>query len=205
MKKIVFVFLLIFVGFTPNLISASNVNANRANIKTKIVEKIEAREAKLLQIQDKFQNKIQIKTASREAKLSHIKQSLIRKYYQQMSTRLWATVERLETLVSRIEARITIVDAETDKDLTSITSDVEKAKSLLNDTKVLLTSSDSMIDSVLNSNSPKDAFTILKSNITDVKTNLREVHKLLVKVIGNVSGLHLGNIKLTPTVTIKAV
>lgn len=203
-QKFFFLFVLLALS-VPNPLFASNGGSKVAGIKTKLEEKIEAREAKLLQIQEKIQNKIQLKTASREAKLTQIKQNLIKKYYQQMSKRMWATIDRLEILISRIDARIAIIDGEGNKDLTSVKANVSQAKSLIADTKVLLTSSDIMIDSVIGSNNPKDAFVILKSNITDIKTNLKEVHGLLVKVIGDIAGLRVGNVKITPVVTPKAL
>lgn len=201
MRKSLFIcFLFVFLVF-PSLISASPNNSTRSAVRSKIEAKIEAREEKLLQIREAKQ----IKTASREAKLNSLKQNLVKKYYNNMSKRLWATIERLEKLITRIDARIAIVDAETDKDLTKINADVASAKTLLTDTKTLLTSSDNMIDTVIASNNPLEAFKILKENISDIKLNLKEIHRLLVKVIGDIQGLRVGTTKLTPGISPTAI
>lgn len=197
MRKLTVLVLTLFVLAAPQAIFASNGNSNKLTQQTRLEAQIEAREEKLLQLREN----IQVKTASKEAKLTQLRQGIVEKYYQQMSKRMWATIERLDTLILRIENRVVIVDSQTDKDLSKIIADITKAKTLLSDTKLLLTSSDKMIENVIASNTPKDAYAILKSNIVDIKTNLKEVHRLLVKVIGDIEGLHVGETKITPAVT----
>jgi len=201
MRKFTVLCLSFFVFSVPQAVLASNGIQNKTTQQTRLEAQIEAREDKLLLLQENVQVRNQIRTATREGKLTQLKQGLVNKYYQQMSERIWATIERLDTLILRIENRIAILDPQTDKDLTDILADVSKAKSLLNDTKLLVTSSDKMIDSVISSNTPKDAYAILKSNIVDIKTNLKEVHRLLVKVIGDIYGLRVGDTKPTTAVT----
>lgn len=201
MRKLTVLILTLFVLSAPQVIFASTGVSNRITQQTRLEAQIEAREEKLLQLQENVQVRNQVRTASKEAKLNQLKQGIVKKYYQQMSDRMWATIERLDTLILRIENRVAIVDSQTDKDLTKIIADVTKAKTLLSDTKLLLTSSDKMIDTVIASNTPKDAYAILRANIVDIKTNLKEVHRLLVKVIGDIEGLHVGEAKITPAVT----
>jgi hypothetical protein len=201
MRKLTVLILTLVVLLVPQAIFASNGISNKLTQQTRLEAQIEAREEKLLQLQENVQVRNQVRTASREAKMNQLKQGIVEKYYQQMSNRMWATIERLDTLILRIENRVAIVDSQTDKDMSKIIADVTKAKTLLNDTKLLLTSSDKMIDDVITSNTPKDAYAILKTNIVDIKTNLKEVHRLLVKVIGDITGLHVGETKITPAVT----
>jgi len=194
MKRIIFVIALLTILILPSYAYAG-VN-NTGSRSAQMQAKIEARQTKLLAIQERKQDK----TASREAKLFQLRQKLILKYYQQMSKRLWAMINRLEILISRIDARIVIVDAETDKNLDTVKADVAKAKTDLVSAKDSLTLADGSINTaILSIDNPKEAFALVKSDITNVKNNLKEVHKLLVHVIGDLEGLRVGATKLTPT------
>ena len=201
MKKFLPLIILLTVFFSSsfNAVSAANPVAN--TVRTRLEAKIEAREEKLLQIQQRVTNRIQERTASREARLNQLRQGLIKNYYAQMSERLWATIARLEILITRIEARVSLVQSEGVKDLTSVNSNIASAKTLLSDTKVLLTSADEMIDDVIASQDPKSSFAVLRENVNDIKSNLKEVHRLLVKVIGDIAGLRVGTAKISPSPT----
>ncbi|KKR10158.1 MAG: hypothetical protein UT39_C0022G0012 [Candidatus Woesebacteria bacterium GW2011_GWA1_39_21] len=200
MRKVTAILSLFVLLTLPSTVYAEG-NTVKTSVTTKIQERIEAREEQLQQIRDRLEARVQTRTATREARLNQLKQNLIKKYYSNMSQRLWATISRLETLIQRIDARVMILEDSSDLDLTSQKSDVVKAESLLSDTKALLTSSDGMIESVVTSNNPKDAYSILRSNISDIKNNLKQIHLLLVKVLGDLAGLRVGTQAVTPTVT----
>ncbi len=201
MKRFLFLFFLLAVLILPSYTYAQAGNAFGNNVTVKLQEKLEAREAKLAEIQERNQNRNQDKTATREARLSQVRQTLIKKFYLNMSKRLWAMIDRLDILISRIDTRIKIIDAETDKDLTAVNADVTKAKDLLTGTRATLVSSDNMIDTATLSASPKESFALIRLNISDIKKGLKEVHKLLVHVIGDLEGLRVGTTKATPTPT----
>lgn len=200
MKKYLFLIVAFLVVFFPTRALAITNNPNGDNLNIKLQQRLELREEKLLEIQNRIQSREE-KTASREARLTQLRQNLIKKYYLQMSKRLWATIERLDILITRIDTRIKIFDAETDEDLTAVNTDIGQAKSLLTETRAILVSSDSMIDTATLSGSPKESFDLIKLNIQDIKNDLKEVHSLLVHVIGDLEGLRVGTTKETPTST----
>lgn len=198
MKRYLFLIAALIVIFFPTRTFALTNNPNGDSLNAKLQQRLELREEKLLEIQNRIQNR-ELKTASREARLTELRQNLIKKYYLQMSKRLWATIDRLDVLITRIDARIKIFDAETDDDLTAVNTDINQAKSLLTETRAILVSSDGMIDTATLSGSPKESFDLIKLNIQEIKDDLKEVHGLLVHVIGDLEGLRVGTTEMSPT------
>ena len=207
MKRYLFIisFCIFLILPITKVIAASNGSSVRNQTSTKVQQKLESRQDALTKIQETVQTRTKQRTATGEGMLSQQKRGLVTNYYNKMSDRMWALVDRLSVLVTRIEARIAVVDNETDKDLTLVISDVNAAKTLLADTKAVLTSSDEMFQTVIASSDPKESFEILRENINDIKMNLVAVHKLLVKVIGNLEGLTGGVKYQAPTVTPGAI
>lgn len=185
--------------------AASNGTTVRNNVNTKLQQKLESRQEALTQIQETVQTRNKQKTTTGGGVLSQQKQGLVTNYYNKMSDKMWAMIDRLNVLITRIDARIAVVEEETDKDLTLVISNVNTAKILLTDTKAILTSSDEMFQTVIASSDPKESFEILRENINDIKMNLVEVHQLLVKVIGNLEGLTGGVKYQAPTPTLGAI
>ena len=194
-KVLVLAAILTFINITS--VAAVSNSTNTSPKRSMIEEKILARENKLLQIREMKQQR----QASIAAKLTDLRKNLIRKYYSNMSQRLLAMIDRLEKLTLRIDSRITKIEAGGTTVDQSTKDEIAKAKQLLLDSRILLISSDSMLEETLSSNLPKEAFKIMKDNIKDIKTNLIEVHRILVHIIGNIKGLRVGNTEsLTPTV-----
>jgi hypothetical protein len=186
-KVLLVVTLLTFINIS-SIYAVEKAGSRSSQLKTKIEEKIEARENKLIQLREMKQ----VKHASVAAKLTELKKNLIRKYYQNMSERILAMIGRLEKLISRIESRIAKIEAGGGVVDQSTKDEITKAEELLSESRALLTSSDSMFEDTLISKLPKEAFKISKENIKDIKTNLQEVHRLLVHVIGDIKGLRVG-------------
>jgi hypothetical protein len=177
-------------------------NTTSPSVGSKFKLKIEQREQKLLDIKNRDRQVFLEKKASQEAKINNLKQGIVRTFYNQMASRLNATIDRLNILITRIESRIAKIESSGTTVNQSVKDDLNKAKQLLADSQALLTSSNNALETVLTSNQPKEAFKILKENILDIKTNLVEVHSLLVKIIGDIKGLRVGQTKISPTVTI---
>lgn len=131
-----------------------------------------------------------------KTKVADKRKENIAKYLQNMVARLRAYVTRLETLITRIESRLTKIAAEDPtKDLTKIKADVDKAKSILADTKDKITDLAGIEDEVVNSTTPKGTFKDIRSKVDSIKKDLQEVHRLLVHVIGDIKGLRVGETK----------
>jgi len=143
---------------------------------------------------------IKDRRASQAARLSDLRKSIIQKFFDQMVKRIEAAIERLNKLISRIESRIVKLKGE-GKDTASIESQVNDAKIKLASAKTKLQDAKTALDGVLSSNNPKDAFKQVRVKIQDVAKDLREVHKILVHLVGDIKGLRVGQTG-SPTVTI---
>jgi chromosome segregation ATPase len=196
-KATILATILVFMAATS--VFALNDSATNSSRKSGLIEeKIQERQTRLEQLRETRQ----IRIASIEAKVSAVKQNAIRRYYKNMSDRINALIDRLNKLILRIESRIAKIEGSGTAVDQSVKDEVNKAKQLLSDTQALLTSSDGMLEDVLSSNQPKEAFSIIRENIKDIKANLVEVHRILVHVIGEIQGLRVGNTQqLSPTPT----
>ncbi|HLE48632.1 MAG TPA: hypothetical protein VI819_01170 [Patescibacteria group bacterium] len=204
MKNGITAILVLFAALTFSSSSVANAKMPTV-VQDKIQQKLELREQKLKMIEERFQER----KASRSAMLQETRIKIIRKYYASMAVRIEAMIKRLETLTSRIESRLAKVD-ELNKptDVAMIQVELDKAKALLKETKTLLDSSNTMMEEVLKSSDPKQAFLVVRENFKDIKNNLKEVHLILVKVIGKVAGLRVGqskNVTPTPGVTVTPI
>ncbi len=111
-----------------------------------------------------------------------------------MTKRLEAAINRLNRLITRIESRITKIEANNeDINTEPIKKDIQNAKDRLLLATNKLNEAKIKIDDVLQSNTPKEAFAEVRDIIQEIKKDLVEVHRLLVKVIGNIKGLRVGN------------
>ena len=145
-------------------------------------------------VREEVREAAQERVATIEARLGARKKEIIRNHFLRMTKRLEAAINRLNRLITRIESRIAKIEAN-NKDINAepIKKDIQKAKdklllatNKLNEVKI-------KIDDVLQSNTPKEAFAEAKNMIQEIKKDLVEVHRLLVKVIGDIKGLRVGN------------
>ena len=144
--------------------------------------------------QGKGIEKLQDRVASIEAKLNVRKKEIIRNHFLRMTKRLEAAINRLNRLITRIESRIAKIEAN-NKDINTepIKKDIQKAKDKLLLATNKLNEAKIKIDGLLESNTPKETFTEVRNMIQEIKKDLVEVHRLLVKVIGDIKGLRVGN------------
>lgn len=134
------------------------------------------------------------KIASIEAKLNVRKKEIISNHFLRMTKRLEAAINRLNRLITRIESRITKIETNNENIKTEpIKKDIKKAKDKLLLATNKLNEAKIKIDDVLQNNTPKEAFAEVRNMIQEIKKDLVEVHRLLVKVIGDIKGLRVGN------------
>ena len=79
---------------------------------------------------------------------------------------------------------------------TGIDKQVETASNLLTDAGKNLDAVNANLETVLNSENPKESFTVLKEELKSIKTQLKEVHTILIKTIKDIKGLRVGNTQL---------
>jgi hypothetical protein len=166
------------------------INASiRANQEKNEVKLQAIQETKLNRVQEREENR-----ASVAAKLTETHRNRIRGLYGVLSNRLQAAVERLDTLIQRIQSRIDQLSAE-GVDVVIIQNQLDEAEILLDEANANLQAVNTSFEDVLNSDDPKEAFVIMKDELTSVKNDLIEVHKLLVDIIDDIKGLRIGTIE----------
>lgn len=128
--------------------------------------------------------------------LEEKKQNLIKSYFEKMMDRFDAAIKRVEKLITRIESRIEKIEVENPTtDLTEVKEELADAKDEL--TK-LITEAEAVksdFEEVLISDEPKVVFKEVITQTRVLKKDLAEIHVTLVKVIGDIKGLRVGNEK----------
>ena len=178
MKLKIFTFsLLSFLVFVPIVSAKISLNtpqgvSNSENAKTEIQNR-------------KEEINLRITAVKRERIMSH---------FGKMQVRLEVIVQRIEILIGRIETRIEKIDALTDEnkiDTTEAKNDLAEAKSKLAEIKILVEKL--TIEDTLSSETPKESFLSFRDDVKLIKDSLKEVHLLLVKTIGDLRGLRVGD------------
>ena len=167
-------------------------NENRVTVQQRIEEKKALQEQKRLEIR----KRIEEKRATRGAQLSSRRKERVRYFFERIVNKLEAHVLRLDKLIERIESRLLrIEEVEGGIDTASIKTQVENSRDLLNQTSADIEAAKESLDLVLEANDPKAAFEVVKETLNGVKDNLKEIHSSLVKVIGDITGLRVGNVR----------
>ena len=155
---------------------------------------IEAHKEEMAAKKEQFQEKTEARIASREAALSEIRKTRARDHFGRLYTRFAAAINRINTLIVRIESRLsTIKEEDPSADTTHIESAIASAKALLLDAQMDLEAASDNFDEVLESDDPKATFQLIKDTVIGIKDKLVEVHRILVSVIGDIKGLRVGN------------
>jgi len=154
---------------------------------------LETRREMAERLRIEIKNRVEEKRATQEAKLNEKRSSAIKVYFSRLSLRLTATIQRLEKLTLRIESRVEKIEEDNQEiDTSVIKEDIDKAKTLLDDANLKLAAAQENIDAVIASDDPKEAFSVIRQTIKDIKDDLVETHKILVHTIGNIRGLRVG-------------
>lgn len=125
-------------------------------------------------------------------RLSAVKRVKVMNFSNNMIVRLEAVVDRLQILIDRIDARLVKID-ESDKEV-----DSERAKELLDEAKAKLAVIKVKVaelkvtfGNLPDSEDPKSQFVEVREEINEVKVLLKELHSMLVGVVGNIKGLRV--------------
>jgi len=138
--------------------------------------------------------------ATMAAKLAEHRQERIRAFFGFLTRRMEAAINRLERLISRMESRLAKIEEENSEiDTTSIREEINQAKDKLADASAALSTAKTSLEDILNADDPKTAFTTVRDLLKGIKEQLKEVHQILVKVIGEMRGLRVGQVKTSPT------
>lgn len=143
-----------------------------------------------LQRRQEIRERVEVQRATASARVSEARQQNIIRYFNNMSTRMLAMIDRLNNLTSRIETRLEIIEAEDEEiDTESVREKLESAKVLLDEAEADLLAAEDELESIFEANDPMEAFAIIRAVIHDVRDSLVQTHRLLVSTIGDIKGL----------------
>lgn len=155
-------------------VKAQDVVTGDSSVKIKIKNEINTNREVRQEIKTEIRNKI-----------SAVKRERIRSHFGKMIVRIEATIERIEKLIERIESRI--------GDNSKVQETVDKAKEELTKAKLELTALKLQLENLLDSDDPKLVFNQIQDSLKVIKDYLRKTHVLLVRSIGELKGLRVGD------------
>jgi hypothetical protein len=204
MKKIVFSifgFLFLFAVAVPALAVQGEPSTipNREEVRKEATQGAQTGERET--VREEIRANIQEKTATVQARLTERKKITVQNYFSRITRRITAAINRLYLLIDRIESRLLKIEQQdSNVDLSLIKKDVNSAKAMLDQAATESGSIKTEMEQIVESVTPKDDFNNIKESVTAVKETLIEVHQMLVKVIGDIKGLRVGN-SSTPSAT----
>ena len=188
LKKFILALLLFFFIFSPTIVLAE---ANL--IQTREENRNEAGQATATGIRETVREEVQEKIATAQAFLSQRKQETVRNRFNLITRRLEAAINRLSRLISRIESRLAKIKQEDENiDTTLIKKDLASAKEKLDQASVQLENVKTKMNEIIASETPKEGFVEVKEMVGEIRESLVGVHQILVKVIGDIKGLRVG-------------
>ncbi len=204
MKKVLFSFLIsfIFLSLASPVLGIQTTPSAILNQPKNLREEATqgATSGKGLTIREEAREKNQERIATFQARLSVRKKEIIRNHFARVTRRLEAVINRFNRLIERIESRISKIEAnDPNIDTSLMKKQIEQAKEKLNSTKNQLDEAKTQMEVIIESNTPHEGFLQVKDIITEIRKNLIEIHQILVKVIGDIKGLRVGNTS-TPSV-----
>jgi DNA repair exonuclease SbcCD ATPase subunit len=146
---------------------------------------------------EEAKERMQEKREEMKERLSNARQERIKSWFKRMQKRLTMLIDRQYRLADKIQVRLDRA-AENGKDVTSLRADLAAARTKIDTAKQALTGMAGQIDSILEDNSPREAFAKLHELQKDVFNKIREAHRALVKVIASLRGIGGAT---TPSVT----
>ena len=189
LKRFILALLLFFFIFSPTIVLA------KANlIQTREENQNEAGQATATGVRETAREEVQERIATVQAFLSERKQEIIRNHFNRLTRRLEAAFNRLSRLISRIESRLAKIEQEDENiNTTLIKEDLASAKEKLDQTAVQLENVKTKMNEIIASETPKEGFVEVKEMVGEIRESLVGVHQILVKVIGDIKGLRVGN------------
>lgn len=187
MKKYLTIFVsLVFLSFSTSSISAFDFGSFSDRFRQE--EREELREEKRATIEAEREER---RVENREERLERM-----RNLFGIMIKRYEAAIARLEKLIAKIESRIAkIKEDDPAASVVAIESQIETAKGKLALLPAKIAKLESDFEALLASSTPKDAFKSLVKDATALKSDLKDIHKILVRIIGDIKGLRFGEDK----------
>ena len=176
--------ILIGLIFVPQVSAETATSSSKPNPKREIINTKITRD------------KVEEKKVERVEKLTSIKRERIMSFSNKMIVRLEATIERLEKLITRIEERIVKIETTSnDINVSEIKVSLNQAKQKLTLIKSDVITLKESLNDVTTSEDPKAMFEEAREKLNGIKEDIKDVHSILVKLIGDIKGLRVGEDK----------
>ena len=194
MKKLLIILPLLFFLVISPALAQNNQSVSSTITPTQL------REQNLEELRIRLQEKIEEQKKVREenrvtvrARLSEMRQERIRTFFGRLTIRFEAAIARLERLISRIESRLETIKVNNEEvEAETIEGELAEAKEKLAEAETALEEAETSLEEILNAEDPKAAFEYVRELIMGIKEQLKEVHQILVEVIGDIKGLRVG-------------
>lgn len=158
-----------------------------ASVGSSLKDRLEAQKERLSQMREDIEEKIKNRKEEVQKKLEEAKIEIIRKHVSKMFTRFEAAINRLDNVYSRIWNRINILE-DSDKDVSKVKAALEAVKPKIDSARSKLSEARSSFETVMSSETPKDALDEARIKLEELKTIIIEIHMDLVDVINSIKG-----------------
>lgn len=204
LKKVSLLFVILAVLVSPRVVMGVTTTTDSASPEVSITEPpknseevremVRKRILKNKELREKIKERVQTHQEKREemrGKLTEKKKKRVRRLFARITKRIKAAISRLELLIARINKRLDILAGE-GEDVTDIRIEIAQAEELLESAKGSLADAESLLEDALSSDNPKESFAVIRDTVKSMKSTLVGVHRILVKVIGDIKELRVG-------------
>lgn len=181
---------------TPIKRKAVELKSKKLDVRTTLQEKRAELESKRENAKEKLEEKkaeraekMEEKRAEKTKRLEERAKKRIDAYVERISKRLTVALERMDKIIGRVESRIAKLEEKfTDRGL-----DLSDAKRLLNEARDEVASAredvsavGGAIEGALNTDNPKESFSVIRELIKDAVASVKSAHRALVEAVKSV-------------------
>ena len=194
--KVILTLLVAVFLFKPMNTLAVTFSSNSAVLRPKKIfypEKIKAIKERIQLRREEVKSKIKERRASISARLTERRRNRIKRFFSRLIKRLNIVTNRLNRLVARIESRLEKIKANNENiDAEKIEKQLTEIKSKLSVVSTNIQDAQNSLNTILESNEPKQAFKDVRDLVKEIKNEFIDIHRLLVHLIGDIKGLRVG-------------
>jgi len=123
----------------------------------------------------------------RKTNMIALRKEIVTNFFDIMSKRFQDAEDRLNKIVDRIDSRIAkIKSSNPNLDLTNVESELASAKSNLSDTQTKINTLKTDFDIAMTSDTPKEQFKIVMTDISALKKELQNDRTQLLKIVSDI-------------------
>jgi len=148
---------------------------------------------KLQGVRQQIREKIATNDGQRKTNIVALRKDIVTNFFDIMFKRFQAAEDRLNGIAARIDSRVSKIKSTNPAlDLANIDSEISSTKAALADTQTKINTLKSDFDAAIASDTPKERFKTVMTDIGAIKKELESDRKSLSKIIGDIKDLHVG-------------